>query len=150
MRVRGFEFPDDLHFLVEHDTWARHEPDGLVTVGLTSLGAHISGEFMDFIARPAGTRIERDRSVGALEMSKVIRSARSPVAGEIVAVNAAVRERPALINDDPYGEGWLVKLEAEDWMRDVATLVHGAGVHEAVERYMALLSDTFDEAMPEP
>jgi glycine cleavage system H protein len=148
MKVRGFEFPEDLHFLVEQDTWARREADGLVTMGLTSLGAHISGDFVEFIARPLGTRIERDRSVGALEMSKVIRSARAPVAGEIVAINGAVRANPALINADPYGAGWLVKLRPEDWARDAASLAHGAAVPGVVERYMALLSETFGEAPP--
>ena len=55
--VRGFEFPDHLFYLVEHDAWARLDQDGNVTVGITSLGAHISGEFIDFLARSQSSRI---------------------------------------------------------------------------------------------
>lgn len=148
-KVRGFEFPAGLWYLVEQDTWARHGDDGLVTVGLTSLGAHISGDFIDFTAKPAGTQVDRDRSLGALEMSKVIRSARSPVSGTIVEANAAVRTKASLINTDPYGEGWLVKLRPSAWERESALLVHGDGLPAAVEAYMALLAESFGEDIPE-
>ena len=149
-RVRGFEFPADLWYLVEHDTWVSRDAQGMATVGITSLGAHISGDFIEFIARDVGTAIERDRSVGALEMSKVIRSARSPVGGTIVAVNDAVRARPGLINEDPYGEGWLVRLAPSQWDTDIATLVTGDGVAPAVEDYMSLLAESFGEDKPPP
>ncbi|QJR09284.1 Glycine cleavage system H protein [Usitatibacter rugosus] len=146
--VRGFDFPAELRYLLEQDTWARLEPGGLVTVGLTSLGGHISGDFIDFTPKAVGTRIERDRSLGALEMSKVIRSARSPVAGEVAEVNAAVRENPGLINADPYGEGWLVRLRPEDWDRDAALLVAADGLGPAVLAYMELLSESFGVDVP--
>jgi glycine cleavage system H lipoate-binding protein len=148
MKVRGFEFPEDRWYLVEQDTWVARGVDGLATVGITSLGAHISGEFIEFIAKPVGTVVERDRSVGALEMSKVIRSARTPVAGIIVAVNAAVRERPALINSDPYGEGWLARLRPGSWDEDIALLAHGEAIGPAVEAYMSLLADSFGVEKP--
>ena len=147
-RVRGFEFPADLRYLLEQDTWARLEADGHVTVGLTSLGAHISGEFIEFIPKPVGTRIERDRSLGALEMSKVIRSARAPVAGEVMLVNAAVRDTPGLINTDPYGEGWLVRLRPEDWQRDAALLVTAGDIGPAALAYMELLAESFGVDVP--
>ena len=148
MRVRGFEFPDDLHFLVEHDTWARHEPDGLVTVGLTSLGAHISGEFIEFMPKPAGTRVERDRALGLLEMSKVIRSVRSPVAGVLLEANPRVAREPGLINASPYREGWLVRLQPSAWEHDRALLVDAGALPEAVRAYMALLSESFGTPPP--
>ena len=148
MRVRTFEFPDELHYLVEHDTWARLDPDGSVTVGLTSLGAHISGEFIEFMPKELGAAIERDRSLGVLEMSKVIRSVRSPVSGRIVASNERASQRASLINEDPYGDGWLVRLAPRDWTSDVAHLVTGAAITAAVEQYMALLAETFDQPLP--
>ena len=146
--VRGFEFPADRWYLMEQDTWVRLGDDGLATIGITSLGAYISGDFIEFIAKPSGTSIERDRSLGALEMSKVIRSARSPVSGKIVEVNAAVRARPALINADPYGEGWLVRLMPVSWDADVARLVRGDGIAPAVEAYMSTLVESFGEPKP--
>jgi len=148
MVVRGFEFPAGLWYLLEQDTWARLDADGLATIGLTALGGHISGDFIEFIAKPVGTLVERDRSLGALEMSKVIRSARAPVGGQIVEVNAAVRSRPALINEDPYGQGWLVRMRPGNWADDVRQLVTGDAVPAAVEAYMSQLVEVFGQDKP--
>jgi len=146
--VRGFEFPDDLLYLVEHDTWVRLEAGGEATIGITSLGAYISGEFIEFMARPVGEAIERERAFGILEMSKVIRSARAPIAGTITAINNLVRSEPTLINTDPYGAGWLVRMRPSAWESDICSLVTGARIAPAVESYMALLSESFGEAPP--
>ncbi|HTP46782.1 MAG TPA: glycine cleavage system protein H [Casimicrobiaceae bacterium] len=146
--IRGFEFPDDLLYLVEHDTWARLEASGEATIGITSLGAYISGDFIEFMARPVGEVIERERAFGMLEMSKVIRSARSPIAGTITAINDRVRSAPTLINTDPYGAGWLVRMRPSAWDSDICSLVTGASIAPAVESYMALLSESFGEAPP--
>jgi glycine cleavage system H protein len=146
--IRGFNFPDDLYYLIEHDAWVRLDADRLVTVGMTSLGAHISGEFIEFMARPVGEAIERERALGMLEMSKVIRSARAPIGGTITAVNERVRSVPTLINLDPYGEGWLVRMRPSAWERDIGWLVTGAHIPRAVEAYMALLAESFRQDPP--
>src|SRR5262252_7877298 len=116
--VRGFDFPDDLFYLLEQDAWVRRDGVDIATIGLTSLGAHISGEFVEFMPKPLGSAIERGRSIGTLEMSKVIRSARTSVAGVIVAINEIVRAEPGLINGDPYGAGWLAKIRPTAWNED--------------------------------
>jgi glycine cleavage system H protein len=144
--IRGFDFPDELHYLLEHDTWARLDADGNVTVGLTSLGAHISGEFIAFMPKPVGTMIERDRALGVLEMSKVIRSARSPVAGTIVDVNERLAKEPSLINASPCADGWLVRLRPSDWNADAVRLVTADALPEAIASYMQFLSETFDKS----
>jgi glycine cleavage system H protein len=143
--VGGFDFPDELYYLLEHDTWARLDADGSVTVGITSLGAHISGEFIEFMAKPVGAFVERERALGMLEMSKVIRSVRSPVSGVLGASNGLVKARAGLINCDPYGEGWLMRLRPTSWDSDARLLVSGAAIPGAVEAYMALLAETFGE-----
>jgi glycine cleavage system H protein len=146
--IRGFEFPDQLWYLIEHDTWVRLDHDGSATIGITSLGAHISGEFIEFMPKAVGTAIERDRSLGVLEMSKVIRSVRSPVGGTIVASNERATQRAKLINEDPYGEGWLVRLAPREWPSDAARLVTGVAIAAAVEQYMASLAEMFDRPRP--
>jgi glycine cleavage system H protein len=146
--IRGFDFPDDLFYLMEHDAWVRLDPDGNATTGITPLGAHISGEFIEFMAKPVGTLVDRERALGMLEMSKVIRSARSPISGVIASVNEGVRADPKLINADPCGEGWLARLRPTAWEADAGLLVTGAAIPAAVEDYMALLSETFGEAPP--
>ena len=146
--IRGFEFPDHLFYLIEHDTWVRLESDGNTTIGITSLGAHISGEFIEFMAKPLGESIERERALGMLEMSKVIRSARSPISGVLVATNELAKSTPGLINRDPYGKGWLVRLKPTSWDSDARLLVSGAAITAAVEGYMALLAESFGEPPP--
>ena len=137
-KVRGFEFPDHLFYLIEQDTWICLQEDGLATVGLTALGCHISGEFMDFMPKPVGTEVQRDRALAMLEMSKTIRSVRAPVSGTIVVTNDQVKRQLALLADDPYGEGWLVRLKPANWEQDIMGLVSGSDIAPAVERYMEL------------
>jgi len=146
--VRVFEFPDELYYLMAHDTWARLDPDGNVTVGITALGAHLSGEFIEFMPKPVGQRVERERALGLLEMSKVIRSVRAPVGGVLLESNERVKREPALINNSPYGEGWLVRLQPTDWERDCRELVTAAAIPQAAQDYMALLAESFGEPPP--
>ncbi len=146
--IHGFDFPDDLFYLLNHDTWARLDSDGIVTIGITPLGAHISGEFIEFMPKAVDTQVECERSLGLLEMSKVIRAVRSPVGGTIVETNTRARTDPGLINTDPYGEGWLVRMRPNAWHSDVCDLITGEGIPAAVEAYMNLLAETFGEAPP--
>jgi glycine cleavage system H protein len=146
--IRGFEFPDDLFYLMAHDTWARLDAGGTVTVGITSLGAHLSGEFIEFMPKPAGQRVERERALGLLEMSKVIRSVRAPVGGVLLESNERVKREPGVINASPYGEGWLARLQPSDWEADSRLLVTAAAIPQAVEAYMALLAESFGEPPP--
>ncbi len=146
--IRGFEFPDELFYLMEHDAWVRLDADGNATTGITSLGAHISGEFIEFMAKAVGTSVERERAMGMLEMSKVIRSARSPISGVIIGTNEQARIEPGLINADPYGRGWLVRIRPTAWDADTRLLVTGEAIPASVDAYMTLLSETFGEAPP--
>jgi len=146
--IRGFEFPHDLYYLMEHDAWARLDSDGCVTVGITSLGAHISGEFIEFMAKPVGEPVAREGSLGLLEMSKVIRSIRAPVGGVLIETNARAKSEPKLINASPYDDGWLVRIRPLAWEEDSRLLVKGSGVPGAAQAYMALLAETFDAPPP--
>ena len=146
--IRGFDFPDELFYLLEHDAWLRLDADGNATTGITPLGAHISGEFIEFMAKPVGALIERERALGMLEMSKIIRSARSPITGVILEVNEQVKADPKLINADPYGQGWLLRLRPTAWQEESRLLVTGEAIRGAVDAYMALLADTFGETAP--
>lgn len=133
MEVHGYEFPDELHYLVEFDMWARRDPDGLIRVGATSLGAALAGEIVAFLPKRIGERIERGRSFGAIELFKTIISAKSPVGGELVEPNPLLQRTPTLINRDPYGDGWMARIRAVDWMADSRMLTHGADVAPAME-----------------
>ncbi len=125
MHLLGLEFPPALHYAVEPQTWARPEADGSITVGITALGIRASGEI--YMCRPKGVgqAVETGRSIAVVELAKSIVSVKSPLNGIVLAVNAALAQRPERVHQDPYGEGWLLRLQPTDWPADAAALVHG-------------------------
>lgn len=103
-------FPADRLFAPEQDMWVRSESDGRVCVGATHwVAAH--GQFMYFAPRPVGTVVERDRSMGVMETAKTLVSIHAPISGRIVEVNEAVVGDVSPIEKDPYGQGWMFRLE---------------------------------------
>ena len=135
--VRGCNIPDDLKYSVENNVWARVESDGTVTVGMTSYAASLAGQIVSFTPKKAGKDVKKDKSCATVESGKLVGPAKSPVSGEVAAVNDAVAAKPGLINQDPYGEGWLVRIKPEDLGADVANLVTGAAALAAFEAKMA-------------
>jgi glycine cleavage system H protein len=93
----------------EMDMWVREEADGSVTVGATHLvAAH--GQFMLFTPRPEGTVVARDRSLGVMETAKTAVAIHAPLSGRIIEANAAVVDDVSLVERDPYGAGWLLRV----------------------------------------
>jgi len=107
------DFPADLRYLVEHQTWARFGGDGLVTVGITALGILQSGEIHMCRPKPVGTVVERGRALAVVELAKAIASVRSPVSGTVVETNPRLAATPELVHRSPYGEGWIARLRIE-------------------------------------
>jgi glycine cleavage system H protein len=134
--VRGCNIPDDLAYNIENNAWARKESDGTVTVGVTSYACSLAGEVVSYTPKKAGKAIDKDKSCATVESGKWVGPVKSPIAGEVVAVNDAVSATPGLINKDPYGQGWIVKLKPSNWDADVATLKTGADAAKAFEAKM--------------
>jgi glycine cleavage system H protein len=128
-------FPADLHYLVEHDVWARLEPDGTATVGITALGIKLSGEIYMCRVKSKGSVIEQGRAVAVVELAKAIVSVKCAVSGEVVAVNPLLEEAPELVHRDPYGDGWLARLALKDFESDRQQLVRGADVPAAMVQH---------------
>jgi glycine cleavage system H protein len=103
--------PDELRYSPEHE-WARRLDDGSrVRVGITDYAQDALGDVV-FVDLPAvGTNVRSGESVGELESTKSVSEMYAPVSGSIVAVNEALTDQPELLNDDPYGEGWLCEIE---------------------------------------
>lgn len=131
-QVLGCNVPEDLWYNVERHVWARPEPDGTVTVGITDVAQNLAGKIIVVSPKPAGRRVEKNKSAGTLESGKWVGSVPAPVSGEVVMVNALVKSDPSVVNRDPYGEGWLLRLRPDNWERDRADLVTGP---QAVEAY---------------
>jgi glycine cleavage system H protein len=106
------EYPDGLLYHEEHD-WARIEGD-TATLGITWFAQDQLGELVFFEAPAVGTQITKDQSYAEVESVKAVSDVIAPLTGEIVEANEALSETPEKVNDDPYGDGWLVKIRITD------------------------------------
>ena len=101
-------YPDDLRYHPEHD-WARVE-GGEATLGITWFAQDALGELVHFEAPEEGATLTKDQAYAEVESVKAVSDVIAPLSGEVLEVNSAVVEAPEKANDDPYGEGWLVRV----------------------------------------
>jgi glycine cleavage system H protein len=124
-------YPDDLRYHPEHD-WARIEGD-TATLGITWYAQDALGEIVHFEPPEEGSSVARGERYGEVESVKAVSEVIAPLSGDVVEVNAKVVSEPETINDDPYGEGWLVRIRLSD-DSEVGELLD-------VESYRGLLAD---------
>ena len=124
-------YPDDLRYHREHD-WARIE-DGEALLGITWYAQDALGELVHFEAPEAGVTVAKDGIYGEVESVKAVSDLVSPLSGEVLEVNQAVVDAPETVNEDPYGQGWLVRIR-------VADPAEAEGLMN-VEAYKALLAE---------
>jgi glycine cleavage system H protein len=105
-------YPTELRYHREHD-WARIDGE-VATLGITWYAQDALGEIVHFEPPDEGGSLAKDESYGEVESVKAVSDLISPLSGEIVEVNQAVVEAPETINEDPYGQGWLVKVRLSD------------------------------------
>jgi glycine cleavage system H protein len=134
--VRGCNIPEDRFYWVEKHAWAQIEADGTVTIGITDVAQNLAKGIVNVTPKDAGRKVQKGKSAGTLESGKWVGPVTSPVTGEIVAVNEVVKGKPALINKDPYGEGWFVKIKPENWDGESADLVTGEAAVAAYQKFM--------------
>jgi glycine cleavage system H protein len=106
------EYPDGLLYHSEHD-WAKVDGDS-ATFGITWFAQDQLGELVFFDPPEAGTQIQKDASYAEVESVKAVSDVIAPMSGEIIEANQALADTPELVNTDPYGEGWLVKVRLSD------------------------------------
>ena len=105
-------YPEDVRYTRDHE-WAR-ESAGVVTVGITSYATEQLGDVV-FVELPeVGGTLEVGKTFGVVEAVKTVSDLYAPVAGEVVEVNPALTDNPALVNQDPYGEGWMIRIRVSD------------------------------------
>jgi glycine cleavage system H protein len=105
-------YPDDLKYHREHD-WVRIEGEG-ATLGVTWYAQDALGEIVHYEPPDGGAELAKDESYGEVESVKAVSDIIAPLSGEVVEVNQRLLEEPETINDDPYGEGWLVRIRLSD------------------------------------
>jgi glycine cleavage system H protein len=105
-------YPEDLLYHAEHD-WVRMDGD-TATFGITWFAQDALGEVVFFDPPDVGTTVTKDESYAEVESVKAVSDVIAPMSGEIVEVNTSLGDTPETINEDPYGEGWLVKVRVSD------------------------------------
>ncbi|HVL88623.1 MAG TPA: glycine cleavage system protein GcvH [Actinomycetota bacterium] len=104
-------YPEDLKYTKEHE-WARHEGSA-VRVGITFFAQEALGDIVYVDLPAAGTKVTAGQPFGEVESTKSVSDIYSPVSGTIQERNAALEEQPELVNQEPYGDGWMVVIELE-------------------------------------
>jgi glycine cleavage system H protein len=120
-------YPEELLYHSEHD-WARIDGDQ-ATFGITWYAQDSLGEVVFFEPPKIGGQVSKDESYTEVESVKAVSDVIAPLSGEIVAVNETLSEKPETINEDPYGEGWLVRVKLSDPSQ--AESLMDAGAYEA-------------------
>jgi glycine cleavage system H protein len=105
-------YPEDLKYHPEHD-WARIE-GGTATFGITWYAQDALGEVVFYEPPEVGATVTKDQAYTEVESVKAVSDVYAPLSGEVLEVNDKVAENPELINEDPYGEGWLAKVKLSD------------------------------------
>lgn len=134
--VRGCQIPEELYYWIEKHVWARDDGDEVITLGITDPAQHLASHVVAITTKKVGKTLERGQSVATVESGKWVGPVPTPVTGEVIAVNDALAGEPALVNTDPYGAGWIVRIKASVWSVQRAEL--HTGTH-AVAEYRTFL-----------
>lgn len=139
MVITGCDIPEGLHYDVDHDVWARFEPTGEVTLGMTDPAQTRCGKLVSIRFKKVGRHVDRGQSLATIESAKWVGPFPAVLSGEIVANNeAAFRTDILTANKDPYGAGWLVKIRPSELEAQRGGLLSG---EQAVERYRTRIAE---------
>ena len=136
---RGCELPPELLYDVERDVWLRTGDDGLLTMGMTDPAQSRSGKLLHIQFKRVGRHLDAGQSAATIETAKWAGPFPTPVSGTIMATNQEAYQADILVaNRDPYGAGWLVRIQPDAWPASDAPLVSGA---EAMDRYRSRIDE---------
>jgi glycine cleavage system H protein len=144
MQIDRFEFPDDLYFDVEHG-WAKVDGN-IVTQGISDFGQAIAQEIVYAEAPRVGREVEQGQTFMSMESGKWVGRIKAIVSGTITEANEELEWEPALLNESPYEDGWMVKIEMPS-PSDLDELMKGdsaelkAFIKEELEKYADVLAD---------
>ena len=125
--------PDDRKYSKEHE-WVMLEPDGRALIGITEYAQEQLGDVVFLDLPKPGARLTQSQKLGEIESVKAVSDVFSPIGGEVVEVNQEVLSHPELVNEDPYGKGWLIRLASVDTAAQESLLTA-----EAYEQYLSQL-----------
>jgi glycine cleavage system H protein len=149
MKIAELDFPEELWYLPEWDTWARLDQEGVATVGISSLGIALSGELYMCRPKSKGSELEQGRAIAVVELAKSVVSVKSPLTGVVLEVNPLLEDHPELPFKFPYGDGWLAKVQLTRWDQDQQGLRQGRQIEADVRQRMYLYKLLDSPAIPD-
>ncbi len=132
--IKGYNMPDELYYH-EEDSWARVDGDK-VTIGMTDFFQKEAGDVVFVDLPDEEDEVEQGEVCGKIQSRKWIGKLVAPVSGEIVEINEDLEDDTSLINSDPYGEGWILVIEASNLDEDLGNLIHGDAVADFIDRQL--------------
>ncbi len=127
------DFPEELKYTKEHQ-WARLEEDSIV-VGITNYAQESLGEIVYVELPEEGTKVSQSEAFGVVESTKAVSDLYAPVSGSIIEINDTILDNPELINEDPYEDGWMIKIEMSD-SKELENLISAADYATFIEEEM--------------
>ena len=136
VRVQDHDFPGHLFYDIENQIWYAPLEDGTLRAGFTSWATALMGEILIFTPKRIGVAFEKNRWFAMVEGGKWVGSARAAFSGVVVAHNTALERKPELLNEDPYGTGWMLIVRPADrsWNEGLVT---GIGIASAFEAWFS-------------
>jgi len=129
--VRGCVLPLSLHYSVVENTWVCVNDDGTVTVGMTDVAQNLAGPLLHAKAKKVGTVRKQGKPLATVESSKWVGPVKSPLSGEVVAVNDELAKDATIINRSPYKAGWIVKMQPSNLDAELKELLTGQAAVDA-------------------
>jgi len=124
VKIDGNDFPEDLHYHRDH-MWVKVE-DGKARVGYNDWAQEAAGKLVNLNTRKAGRPVKMGKTLGTVESGKWVGPLKTPVSGTIAELNEEVLKKPSLINEDPYGRGWIAIIEATNLEDELKDLIKGS------------------------
>ena len=113
--------PADRRYCAQTDMWVMLQGEN-VLIGATSFGLHLAGHVIAFTSKPGGALVQRSKGMATIECHKTVLAVHAPVSFELVSGNGTAEEQPALINETPYGDGWMALGTPTDWAVEASLL----------------------------
>lgn len=118
--------PADRLYCPQTDMWVQVQANGELLLGASAFGIFLAGEIIAFTSKPKGAEVARGRGMGTVECRKTVLAVHAPVSFVLLEGNEAAEERARLVNDDPYGAGWMARARPLDWPAEQAGLLDAA------------------------
>ncbi len=140
-QIEGCNFPEEgILYDVEDQMWVRFDDDGSITAGLTDVSQHIAGSILYLRPRRVGEDVKLGKRAAIIESGKYVGPINAPLSGRIIELNDAALANPRLVNDDPYGEGWVLRIKPSRLEDERGLLKEGEAAMAALREKMEMES----------